>query len=743
MRPSRLYIDNFMCYDDAFVDFNQFSAALVVGKSENNSAESNGVGKTTLFRAIEYVLFNYADVNLEHIIRDDAEKCSVTFDFIEEDQEYRVTRTRTRKGTTDLSLYMRTAADGDETEVYHTNQGDKCVPIELDKDNKYWKEISGRRAADTEKELSKLIKVNLKSFRIFVHFMQHDFAGLATATPETRKKILKDALSLIIYSKLEKLAKEKASTLSKEADRFKTLIDSLGDPDSSLVDLSQKLVITEQALAEQSEKMANLDAEFTRYNDQINQLAKEHANLESKFSGLTTKEQSLKIEKTKIETSIKEYTTKKSNTIQSAKDTIAELKEFEDNQSKMIDLDFQQIDILSEKIISNKEKIAQLNLTIQNDLIRIEKLKKPIPEDGECEECRQPISAEHRDICQRKLNDELREKQANIQICKKQINTLNAENNVNQQNINQLSFSKQHLESLNNKISAKKKELADKRSLHDEYKILLDKFNQELEDKIKEMDSISEELQNSSAAKEAKILDKQIKEEKQKLQSIDVLRAAVNKEYAHHVSAKAVIQHEINLRTEEKRKKIEHNKTLKELEEKLAMYPSVIQAFSSTGIPNLIIQNVLDDLQIETNNLLTQLKPGLQLAFVVEKTVEKTGDQADTLDILYTVNGKKRYYENISGAMQMAVNFSLKLGLSFLLQKLSGVDVKFLLLDEITQSFDPSRVDFFMDIVKFFQKDYTIVVITHDDRLKDKFSHAILVEQDINMVSRAKVVSSW
>jgi len=133
----------------------------------------------------------------------------------------------------------------------------------------------------------------------------------------------------------------------------------------------------------------------------------------------------------------------------------------------------------------------------------------------------------------------------------------------------------------------------------------------------------------------------------------------------------------------------------------------------------------------------------LQLSFSIEKTVEKTGDQADTLDIIYTVNGKKRYYENISGAMQMAVNFSLKLGLSFLLQKLSGIDVKLLLLDEITQSFDSGRVDLFVDIVKLFQKDYTILVITHDDRLKDKFSHAVLVEQDINMVSRARVVSSW
>ena len=56
---------------------------------------------------------------------------------------------------------------------------------------------------------------------------------------------------------------------------------------------------------------------------------------------------------------------------------------------------------------------------------------------------------------------------------------------------------------------------------------------------------------------------------------------------------------------------------------------------------------------------------------------------------------------------------------------------------------DKASVDAFADIVKFFQKDFTILVITHNDRLKDKFSHAIVVEQDINMVSRARVMSEW
>jgi DNA repair exonuclease SbcCD ATPase subunit len=741
MIPSRLYVQDFMCYDDAYINFNEFSAALIVGKAENNNEISNGVGKTTLFRSMEYALFNYADVNLENIIRDDADRCSVTFDFIVNGQEYRVTRTRTRKGTTDLTLYSRTALAGSDEEALHTIKNNRYIPIE-DKEQKYWKDISGRRSADTEKDLTKLIKINLKSFRIFVHFMQHDFGGLTTATPEKRKMILKDALSLVIYAKLEKIAKEKASALTKEADRFKTLIESLGDPDKTLGDLSQKLAAADQELSDRSGNIGNCEAILTQLNERVSQLVNEHANLEGKFANLLTKEKSLNVEKTRAETSIKEYTTKKSNIIQAAKETVAELKELEETQLKLIGLDFNKIDILSEQIVANKEKIAQLNLTIQNDIVRTEKLKKPIPADGECEECRQPITDEHRTICRKKIRQELDDKIINIRNCKKDITALTAENTVFQQDITRLTLSKQHLESVNNKIATRKKEVADKRAIHEEYKALLEKFNQELEDKIKELDEVARELEKSSI-QEAKVLEKQIQEEKQKVRQAETQLAIANKEFAHFTSAKAVIQHEINQETDKKRKKVEHTKTLSELEDKLKMYPMVIQAFSSTGIPNLIIQNVLDDLQLEANTLLGQLKPGLQLSFVIEKTVEKTGDQADTLDINYTVNGKKRYYENISGAMQLAVNFSLKLGLSFLLQKLSGVDVKFLLLDEIDQSLDKASVDFFADIVKFFQKDYTILVITHNDRLKDKFSHAILVEQDINMVSRARVVSSW
>jgi DNA repair exonuclease SbcCD ATPase subunit len=202
------------------------------------------------------------------------------------------------------------------------------------------------------------------------------------------------------------------------------------------------------------------------------------------------------------------------------------------------------------------------------------------------------------------------------------------------------------------------------------------------------------------------------------------------------------MEHKIKQSKENLVKRVDLLGKVTDAEDKLVIYPSVTQAFSSAGIPSLIIQSVLDDWQGEANTLLSQIRPGLQLSFSIEKEKDD-GEMADTLDIEYFLNNRSREYGQLSGAQRVSLAFALKLGLAFLLQKMFGADVRLLLLDEIDQSLDKSGTAAFADIVKFFQKDFTILVITHNDKLKDKFAHAILVEQDQNMVSKAKVVSSW
>jgi DNA repair exonuclease SbcCD ATPase subunit len=730
MKPLRLYIENFMCHEKSDIDFTQFSSALIVGKIDGNELFSNGVGKSSIFKAIEYVLFNEADVNLEKIIRDDTQSCKIVFDFICDNQIYRISRARTRKGTSDLSLYERTGNPGTIDEINDINS-----------DKKFWKDISGRRTADTEKDLSKIIKINYKSFISTVHFIQNDFSGLTTATPEKRKALLKDILDLSIYSKLEKLAKDKLNIILKLIDKNKTLIEALGDPDEDYQILEKQIIGIEADLTKKNLLLADLQINSNGLNESINLIKNQISLLEEKNSNLITREQIVLNEKSKIEISIKEYTSKKLNIIKSAKDLVEEVKFLKEMQLKLAEFDYSQIDILTESISQKRDKVAQLNLIIQNNMATYEELKIPMPDDSVCKHCRQVLSDEHKLLCKKKISEDMNACQEIIKSSKKEIAALNSEILQFQQTINSLNRSKQQLEDINIKITNKNKEIQDKRGFHEEYSELLNKFELELIAKASELESVREEIKNSSI-QEIQDLKSKIEKEKSSLSNILLNVSSLHKEISHLDNSKAVILHSIDQKKKESFKKKELQKELSELEEKSKLYPLAIQGYSSIGIPNLIIQNVLDELQIESNTLLNQLKPGLQLSFMIEKSKDD-GTLSDTLDINYFVNGKSRDYNLLSGAMKLAVTFSLKLGLSFLLQREIGSDIKFLMLDELDQSLDKATVDAFADIVKFFQKDFTILVITHNDRLKDKFSHAILVEQDMNMVSRAKVVSSW
>jgi DNA repair exonuclease SbcCD ATPase subunit len=736
MKPLRLYLKDFMCYDWAYIDFTQFSSALIVGKTEGNDAEANGVGKTTIFKSIEYVLFNQSNFNLEKIIRDEATVCQVVFDFVIGDQEYRLLRKRSRKGSSDLSLYERTGAVGTEEESLHTDAYDPLF------DEKYWKDISGRRSADTEKDLSKLLKINYKSFRGFVHFVQNDFYSLATATPEKRKQILKDALNLIVYTKLEKMAKEKSATLSRELDRVRTLVEAIGDPDEEIDKLSIQLDKTEREITIRLESLTDLQEQAMQSDEATAKDAAAQNELNTTFSALVSKQQELTKTKNKLDVSVKEYTTKKSNMIREARDLITEVKGLEKTQEQLISLDYSQIDILTENIEGKKVMVTQNSVAVQNAVAEYEELKIPMPTDSVCKHCRQPMTDQHRQECLAKDQARMAMLQGIIKESKIAIGKLNMEIQANQQTISQLILSRQHLEGINIKTVSKKKELADKRSIHDEYATLLDKVAAEAKVAETELEQVREELKNSSYDDKVKELSDRMFARSVAYQKLTNQISVLNKEITHFSNQKAIMLHSIEQKKTEKRKKTDLSKLILDLEDKLGMYPLVVQAFSSTGIPNLVIHNILDDLQLQVNNLLAQFKPGLQLFFSIEKT-KGDGEEADTLDITYQINGKDRYYEQLPGGFQLMILFSLKLGMSFLLQNLMGIDIKFLLLDELDQSLSKGRIDAYADIIKILQKDFSILVITHNDRLKDKFSHAILVEQDINMVSRARVVSSW
>jgi DNA repair exonuclease SbcCD ATPase subunit len=453
-----------------------------VGKKENNDLYSNGVGKTSIFKAIEYVLFNEAGVNLEKVILDDMPYCQVVFDFMIGDQEYRLGRKRTQKGTPDLTLLQRNANPGSETEAYHSIDGDHYRPY-LDKKyfGNYWKDLSGSRNSDTERDLAKLIKCTYKSFNSTVHFVHPDTNSLATLTPEKRKGVLKDALNLIVYAKLEEIAKKRAATIAKDIEKEKILIEALGDPDKDLVKISSSITEIDGELLEKNKELLLLNDILNSQNEKITELTQSHINLENKFAALLIAEQNTIAECNKAENSVKEYTTKKSNAIKYSKSLIAEIASLKETQAKLSIIDYGQIDVLSEQVLQKRDDITKHNVNIKTCSEQYEDLKIPLPSGSVCKNCRKPMSDSERKDCQEHINADIASLQKSIKESKAAVSTLNADVAKLQSDINALKKSKQDFDEVNVKIENCKKDYDDKKELHAEYSSNLDKHKGILE----------------------------------------------------------------------------------------------------------------------------------------------------------------------------------------------------------------------------------------------------------------------
>lgn len=736
MKPLYLYLENFFCHEKSEIDFSSFQSALIVGKVDNNELIANGVGKTSIFRAIEYALFNQVrdpllskDIVLERLIRDEVQKVSVIFDFAIGDEIFRIIRSRTRKGISDLSFYRRNAVEADVSA--HT-------PIT---DKKFWDDISSRRTPDTEADLAKKIRTTYKSFMSTVHFMQWDMSGLATATPEKRKQILKEALGLSIYASLEKIAKDRASAILKEIDRDKTILETIGNPKKDIKELEANLRASEPQIAEKNTVILAQRKERDELNILHTELSSKLSSLESTIASTLLKRQNLQQEIVKLNASIVGYTNKKKNAVAEANCLIEEVKQAKAQKISLGVLDPNHLEAVKSQLSKLTEEIGFLNSSITTLRSDLEELQIPLPADGRCKHCRQPLTPEHRRACQEDIRKQTQIKEQSLKDAQKHLLTCGKQQKEQQQELRSLEEKQILFNRLTSEIAAQEKAIEEKKSHYQEFSDLISKFNADLLLKQQDLQTTEVEISNSSE-QEIKDLKLKLEQNKQSITTITKKLETLNQELNQLTSQKAILQHSIETKHKDLQRKAELTAHITELEIKHSIYPLIAHAYGTTGIPNLIIQNVLEDLQDEANKLLAQIRPGLQLSFSTEKT-RSDGDLDETLEINYFLNNKPRDYSQLSGAQRLCIAFSFKLGLSFLLAKTTGSQVKFLLLDEVDQSLDKASIDALADIIKTFQQDFTILVITHNDRLQKKFGTAILVEQSQDMISRARVVNSW
>lgn len=735
MLPVYLFIDGFFCLQQSEINFANFQSALVLGRVDGNPLKSNGTGKTTIFRAIEFVLFGQVrdplmqkDIILDRLISDEANKVIVIFDVVIGEEIFRISRSRTKKGITDLSFYR--LKSNHSSILPHTAETNKDL----------WEDISSRRTQDTEADVAKTIKCSYRSFLHTNHFMQGDLSGIAMATPEKRRSILRETLVLMVYSKLEELAKIQADILLKRIEKDKVALTLLGSPQQDLLSYQRDKQQLGEIFTSKMTEVMFAKQHLSALNEQQMEFSSRLNLLSSQSGDILAKHKILANDIDKLNVSLSEYSNKRKSLLATAKKLNAEITTLVKEQGELGSIDDRQPNMLKQELLLFNQQKSELEVKIGVLNAEIADCLIPLPVDGTCKHCRQILSPEHRQSCAEKNARQLASAELEKSKCGAAWSILKRDIFHKEKEIGALEQRQIRVAELGLVLIAKGKELQDSKVIYAEYQSLIEGWTTDLAQKQQSLSLIEGATANSSAT-EITQLQGQVRLLKNQIdQASDQLEAKL--QGIKEVEGKlAVVSYTIQQKTANIQDKLLLEQNVAATEIEYASYPDVIRAFSPAGIPNLIIQNLLEDLQSEVNNLLSQIRPGLQLSFTTEKT-RSDGEVADTLGINYFLNNKPRDYSVLSGAQRLCIAFSLKLGLSFLLAKMIGSQIKLLLLDEVDASLDAASADAFADIVKMFQKEFKILVITHNDRLKDKFNTTILVEQDQNMISRARVVSS-
>lgn len=717
MDPIRLQLENFCRHGISDISFKDFSSAIIIGKNKGNSKFANGVGKSTIFYAVEYVLFNKVPFStLERAIRKGTDFCKVSFDF-------------------------RSAFDGDVYRIIRSKNKQAGSEVRLFKQNdNSWDDITQRRNADTEKEIAKLIKINYRAFCDSVLFSQSDLSGIASLTPRERKLSLKDALQLNVYSKYEKATKKLSDDLVKEIEKCRTIRSTLGNPAKDIVAFESEILTISQFILDKNKSLDLFKAKISDESERMISMANRIECFERESKESIIRQKSIHSEMESASLCIRDYKNKISDLVKSGKLLSEEIESVEKKiqaATKLVAINKKiytsEIENISQLIIDKKSSCNSLQLEIKD-------LKIPLPMGKICKSCRQKVNFSDPLACQKEIDGQIANKELELAHAQNQLLSLESELKKTKGLLKEHDEAELVVSSNSAHLSANKKEIQDKQLLYKEYCTLLEKNNLLFSNKQVELVELKN---NADAINEHSNLKNQLISIQKSHTNNILLLENLNKTMVELLNNKAVLSHKI----EEKNKDIEKiNKCIEQislLDKKFSLHQKVVQAFGPDGIPALITHTILDDYQLESNSVLSKLRPGLQLKFSVIKDRDD-GNQEDTLDISYIIDGDDDMeYEQLSGAQKLLVSLSLKLGLASIIKKRLGTELKFLLIDEIDQSLDEGTVEAFEAAIKELQKEFKILVITHNNELKDKFNHAILVEQDENFISTAKVVNFW
>ncbi len=166
-------------------------------------------------------------------------------------------------------------------------------------------------------------------------------------------------------------------------------------------------------------------------------------------------------------------------------------------------------------------------------------------------------------------------------------------------------------------------------------------------------------------------------------------------------------------------------------ERRLNLLRILAQAYGKSGIPALLIEQAVPDLEAVANDVLSLLSDGRMSLALRSQRETKAKTIQETLDIVIADERGERPYENFSGGEAMRVDLALRIALSVLLASRAGARCEMLVLDETCAPLDAQGRALFVDCLgRISDRFATVLVVTHVDELKELFPYRYEVSKN-------------
>ncbi|MCB9451401.1 MAG: SMC family ATPase [Anaerolineaceae bacterium] len=222
-------------------------------------------------------------------------------------------------------------------------------------------------------------------------------------------------------------------------------------------------------------------------------------------------------------------------------------------------------------------------------------------------------------------------------------------------------------------------------------------------------------------------LDVLVKEQQVRQQEVNRQRTIERQQYQRLVNARQ----ELDALDKQRARKADLEARRERKRHDEALYKELRAAFGKNGVPAMIIEAAIPELEASANRLLSRMTDGrMNLNFTTQREKAAGDGVIETLDIQIADELGTRTYEMYSGGEAFRINFAIRVALSQLLARRAGAHLRTLFIDEGFGTQDEDGRNKLVDAITAIQDDFDLIlVITHIDELRDSFPVHIIVQK--------------